>query len=87
MAAPERLNVLLSRARDGLILIGNSKTFLKSRTGKKTWEPLFEKLRHDHQIYEGFPVKCERHPDRKALIRTPRDFEEQCPDGGCQEPW
>lgn len=30
MMAPERLNVLLSRARNGLIMIGNSNTFTKS---------------------------------------------------------
>jgi hypothetical protein len=31
MVAPERLNVLLSRARNALVLVGNSETFLASR--------------------------------------------------------
>lgn len=42
MAAPERVNVLLSRARDVLIIVGNSETFLSSRTGQKMPEPTFE---------------------------------------------
>ena len=38
MSSPERLNVLLSRARTGLIIIGDSETFLKSRGGKEIWK-------------------------------------------------
>ncbi|KAJ8579472.1 P-loop containing nucleoside triphosphate hydrolase protein, partial [Rhizopogon salebrosus TDB-379] len=83
MKSPERLNVLLSRARDGLILIGNMDTF----EGKSTlWSQLFSILKQGAHIYEGFPVKCERHPSRKATLRAANDFDDQCPDGGCAEP-
>ncbi|KAK2742940.1 hypothetical protein FQN57_005070 [Myotisia sp. PD_48] len=86
MAAPERLNVLLSRARDGLIMIGNSDTFMNARNGKEVWRKLFDHLKqHDH-VYEGFPVRCEKHPSRTALLRSAEDFEVECPDGGCKEP-
>jgi superfamily I DNA and/or RNA helicase len=63
MAAPERLNVLLSRARDGLIMIGNSETFINARKGKEVWGELFDHLKQNDRIFEGFPVKCEKHPD------------------------
>ncbi|RPA83460.1 P-loop containing nucleoside triphosphate hydrolase protein [Ascobolus immersus RN42] len=86
MAAPERLNVLLSRARDALILIGNVHTFLKSPKGKPTWEPFIDLLKDRNQIFDGFPVKCERHPHKTALLARPEDFMEHCPDGGCKEP-
>lgn len=86
MAAPERLNVLLSRARNGLIMIGNPGTFLEARKGKETWKHLFDLLKRDGHIYDGFPVKCERHPDRKSVLRDIIDFESECPDGGCKEP-
>ena len=86
MAYPERLNVLLSRARNALIMVGNAQTFLKSPKGKDTWTPFFELLTSGGHIYEGFPVKCDRHTDRTALIREPVDFENECPDGGCKEP-
>lgn len=87
MAAPERLNVMLSRARDGLIVIGNSDTFMNARKGKEVWRKLFNHLKQNDHIYEGFPVKCEKHPDRTALLSSGEDFEMQCPDGGCTEPW
>lgn len=87
MAAPERLNVLLSRARNGLIMIGNSETFMNARKGGEVWRKLFDHMKENNHVYEGFPVKCEKHPDRTALLSSAEDFETQCPDGGCKEPW
>ena len=87
MAAPERLNVLLSRARDGLIIIGNYDTFLSSRMGKSTWQPLIDKLKSKGCVYDGLPVVCGRHPDRKAILKSPEDFNIMCPDGGCSDSW
>ena len=87
MAAPERLNVLLSRARNGLIMIGNSETFMNARKGREVWRKLFDYLKEKDHIYEGFPVKCEKHPNRIGLLCSPEQFESECPDGGCKEPW
>jgi len=87
MAAPERLNVLLSRARNALIMIGNIETFSEARKGHDTWSQLFGLLREDGHVYDGFPVKCERHTDRHNLLKEPGDFDHECPDGGCKEPW
>ncbi|KAL4903296.1 hypothetical protein BDW74DRAFT_54178 [Aspergillus multicolor] len=86
MSAPQRLNVLLSRARDVLIMIGNSKTFINSRKGKDVWKPFVDQLQTSGYLYDGLPVKCEQHPQRKAVLKTPADFDEKCPDGGCDEP-
>jgi len=87
MFSPERLNVLLSRARNALIMIGNMKTFSNARKGKDLWKTLFGLLRENGHIYEGLPVKCERHQDRTNLLKLPIEFDEECPDGGCKEPW
>ncbi|RXW16623.1 hypothetical protein EST38_g9231 [Candolleomyces aberdarensis] len=86
MYSPERLNVLLSRARNGLIMIGNSSTFKNSRKGKEVWTKLFNMLAEGEHIYEGLPVYCARHPDRKQILCKAEDFDEKCPDGGCIEP-
>lgn len=86
MVAPERLNVLLSRARKALIIIGDSKTFLASKRGVDTWRPFFDRLKEMNSIHDGLPVKCERHPDRQNVLKSPPDFDELCPDGGCSEP-
>ncbi|KAA1473256.1 P-loop containing nucleoside triphosphate hydrolase protein [Dentipellis sp. KUC8613] len=88
MYSSERVNVLLSRARNALIMIGNADTFLKARNpeGRRLWGNLFDMLKHDQHLYDGLPVKCERHLDRVATLAHPVDFDEQCPDGGCKEP-
>ncbi|KAJ3930107.1 MAG: P-loop containing nucleoside triphosphate hydrolase protein [Lentinula lateritia] len=85
MSAPERLNVLLSRARNGLIMIGNADTFTNARRGSELWTKFFGLLKRDRHIYEGFPIKCERHPDRMSLLREAIDFDMKTPDGGCLE--
>ncbi|PYH88610.1 AAA family ATPase [Aspergillus ellipticus CBS 707.79] len=86
MAAAERVNVLLSRARNALLMVGNADTFLKSRRSHITWDPLLKLLRENGHIYDGFPLQCERHPGRKVLVREPRGFHAECPDGGCLDP-
>ncbi|RFU29842.1 hypothetical protein B7463_g6507, partial [Scytalidium lignicola] len=84
--SPERLNVLLSRARDGLILIGDAETFIASKKGGALWNRFIDMLKAQKRIYDGLPVKCEQHPARLAILRSPEDFDKECPDGGCNEP-
>ena len=87
MDSPERLNVLLSRARNGFILIGNSQTFLHTKKGGALWRRLFNLFEKGPYIYRGFPVKCERHPGHIVLLKRATDFDNHCPDGGCTEEW
>ncbi|TGZ77525.1 NFX1-type zinc finger-containing protein 1 [Ascodesmis nigricans] len=86
MFSPERLNVLLSRARNGLIMIGNAETFAQSRKGGELWTKLFGLLKEGGHIYEGLPIVCHRHPDKKSILSYPAQFDEQVPDGGCIQP-
>jgi hypothetical protein len=65
----------------------NPDTFLNSRKGHELWTRFFDHLKGSGSIHDGLPVKCERHPDRKAFLRKPQDFDDECPDGGCKEPW
>jgi len=87
MSSPERLNVLLSRSRDGLILIGNTNTFRGTRKGKDLWTRLLTMLSQGNHIYEGLPIRCERHPNKTSILRQPEEFDVACPDGGCDAPW
>ncbi|KAL1795343.1 hypothetical protein ACET3X_007159 [Alternaria dauci] len=86
MSSPQRVNVLLSRARNALIMIGNADTFMNSRKGKEVWVPLMDQLKRDGRVYDGFPVKCEQHPEKTALLTEKEHFDTVCPDGGCSEP-
>lgn len=87
MRAPERLNVLISRARDALIMIGNAETFINAKNGREEWIRLLNNLKKKGRIYDGFPLRCLKHPDNTTTARTPADFDMYCPDGGCAEPW
>lgn len=87
MFSPERVNVMLSRARNGLIMIGNVATFLKSRNAGQAWTPLMHCLREKGHLYDGLPIQCQQHPHKQALLKTAQDFDVECPDGGCSEPW
>ncbi|KAF5983131.1 hypothetical protein FBULB1_3920 [Fusarium bulbicola] len=84
--ARERLVVLLSRARNGMILFGNMETFMKSKKGGKMWTQYFDALKLNNSVFDGVPIHCERHPETSMLLKLPEDFDKKCPDGGCAEP-
>ena len=46
-----------------------------------------EHLKEYGNIYDGLPVVCSQHPYRRPLLKTPADFDIECPDGGCDRPW
>lgn len=116
---PQRVNVLLSRARDGLILVGNPNCLLgRQGTLRDSGETLTYKIGnqtvHKHEqilVYPreasrdqianaarsgstwevvlkhipalpGFPARCQRH-GQENVLRSPGQFEELTPDGGC----
>ncbi|KAL7793693.1 P-loop containing nucleoside triphosphate hydrolase protein [Trichoderma ceciliae] len=83
LVARERLVVLLSRARNGIILFGNMNTFLASRKGNELWKSYFDALKEKGFLFDGLPVHCEQHADRSAILQKPEDFDQHCPDGGC----
>ena len=86
LSSHERLNVLLSRAKNGMILIGNAGTFLDARKGKELWRKFLSLLKDGSHVYNGLPVQCAQHPDRKSILCCPEDFDRESPDGGCDEP-
>lgn len=59
---------------------------MKSKKGKETWVPFFESMKVKSHLYDGVPVRCERHPEKAFLLKEPADFDRCCPDGGCAEP-
>lgn len=87
MRAPERLNVLVSRARNALIMIGNAETFMNAKNGREEWTRLFDHLKSKGRIHDGFPIQCQKHPGTAVVVRNPDDFEMYSPDGGCALPW
>jgi len=83
----QRVNVLLSRAKHGMYLLGNSKTLRLSQKGKHVWNPLIEIFENTGNIVESFPTVCQLHPnDGISYCTTLQDFRIQRPNGGCCRP-
>ncbi|RGB37021.1 hypothetical protein C1646_652342, partial [Rhizophagus diaphanus] len=78
-----RTNVLLSRARKGMYLIGNSE--LMAMKSKEMWAPVINILHGRNQVGFGIPIVCNKHPYYKNTIVDPDQFEQISPDGGCYE--
>lgn len=81
------MNVLLSRARYGMFLVGDSSTLLRSKKGRDVWEPILEQLSLAGRVMKGLPTTCQLHPnDAPIPLSCPSDFRKFRPNGGCSRP-
>jgi len=81
-----RVNVLLSRARHGMVILG-CESFLRtvsSAEAQSVWVNVLDRI-GPSRIYRGFPAFCTSH-QVKSLPSTPAEFDSMCPDGGCATP-
>ena len=55
---PERINVLLSRARHGLVLVGNAHTLrsAKSQAARQRWGQVLDHLQSVDAVVTGLPA-------------------------------
>ncbi|CAK7266776.1 hypothetical protein SEPCBS57363_002262 [Sporothrix epigloea] len=78
-----RINVLLSRARHGMYILGNSDTY----SGIPMWQSVMTALNADNNMGPSFPLQCPRHPERAFEASLPDHFVQFAPDGGCPRPY
>lgn len=74
-----RINVLLSRAKHGMYLIGNSKTYGHI----DMWDQVLSLLDKDGNIGSQLELQCPRHPNTPILVSQPDHFLQFSPEGGC----
>ncbi len=84
---PERINVLLSRARDAMIILGNA-TCLRNAShpeGRRHWQHVLDQqLAPGGHIFAGLPAQCQQHGQAiTPLLDSPAAFLQRSPDGGC----
>ncbi|KAL8794129.1 MAG: hypothetical protein Q9195_003314 [Heterodermia aff. obscurata] len=72
-----RINVLLSRARHGMYIIGNSYT----ASSVKMWDDVVRILKDNERIGTRLALCCPRHPNTQIKVRTPDDFAVMSPEG------
>jgi len=76
-----RINVLLSRAKHGMYLIGNTDTY----DSVDMWHRVIGMLRSKCSVGKSIDLCCPRHPDKVMQVREPDDFARFSPEGGCRE--
>lgn len=79
----ERVTVLLSRAKHGMIILGSTDT-LRNSKASSVWEPILLLLDESNSILKGIPSYCQRHPEDSVFLTKPKDFPMFRPNGGCQ---
>lgn len=81
LRTPNRINVLLSRAQQGMYLIGNSATY----SNVPMWQQVIDMLRTRDYIGACLELCCPRHTETPIQIQYPDDFTRLSPEGGCRE--
>ncbi|KAI1090551.1 P-loop containing nucleoside triphosphate hydrolase protein [Rostrohypoxylon terebratum] len=79
MANTNRINVLLSRAKHGMYIFGNSTTY--GAVGM--WSKVIHMLNENGNIGTSLPLQCPRHKDTLIEVSDFKDFAQLSPDGGC----
>ncbi|PYH91620.1 P-loop containing nucleoside triphosphate hydrolase protein [Aspergillus ellipticus CBS 707.79] len=76
-----RINVLLSRAKHGMYVIGNSAT-----SGHvPMWRQVVDILKENGNFGTSLELQCPRHPDSPILVSNPNHFVQYSPEGGCDK--
>ncbi|KAL1622231.1 hypothetical protein SLS56_008850 [Neofusicoccum ribis] len=77
-----RANVSLTRAKHGMFIFGNRKTF----ETLPFWNHVTSILEETSSIGRALQIECPRHPDKHIQVCHPEDFSLVSPNGGCKEP-
>lgn len=78
LRTPNRINVLLSRAKHGMYIIGNS---LTSRS-VEMWDSVIRILESEGNIGSNLELACPRHPETPISVSNPNHFSRFSPEGG-----
>jgi hypothetical protein len=78
---------MLSRAKIGMYMVGNSETLCSSKTGRSLWVPLINYMKEYGFYMEGVPSYCQLHPKSivSLTVTNTKAFRMQRPNGGCTE--
>ncbi|XP_067944854.1 NFX1-type zinc finger-containing protein 1-like [Watersipora subatra] len=82
VAIENRVCVSLSRARDGMFVFGNMELF---RRRQGLWKKVITDAEEAEVLGNTILVSC-RHRKSPAQLKSPEDFQNYAPDGGCTRP-
>ncbi|GJE94480.1 P-loop containing nucleoside triphosphate hydrolase protein [Phanerochaete sordida] len=80
LKSENRTNVALSRAREGLYILGNARDL---RLRSPMWRSILSILDEGDCVGDHLPIACQRHQDQLERISKPGQLPRIAPDGGC----
>lgn len=80
LKVPNRINVLLSRAKHGMYIIGDTGTASKV----PTWQSVIEMLKDSDSLGSKLQLSCSHHPEAVISVSSAKDFQSESSDGGCR---
>ncbi|KAI0812709.1 P-loop containing nucleoside triphosphate hydrolase protein [Irpex lacteus] len=80
LRSENRINVALSRAREGLYILGNAADFSSK---SKMWNDVIKRLDSAGCVGDALPIACQQHPNIVQYISRPGELPGISPDGGC----
>eukprot|EP00210_Caulerpa_lentillifera_P007090 g6783.t1 len=78
-----RINVLLSRAKEGMYILGNVESLLNC-TKSDMWKDVIAMMEQEDCIGPALEIQCQNHPDQRNKIFHWEDFQRIASGGGCQ---
>ncbi|XP_066151300.1 NFX1-type zinc finger-containing protein 1-like isoform X2 [Euwallacea fornicatus] len=81
LSVENRVCVALSRAKEGLYMMGNIKLLM---TCSLLWRKIYLTLKKQNSVGFHLPLQCEQH-STVIKIRSPEQFYKLSPNGGCEE--
>ncbi|KAL7946681.1 P-loop containing nucleoside triphosphate hydrolase protein [Trichoderma barbatum] len=79
LSTSNRINVLLSRAKHGMYIIGNSSTYYNV----PMWEDVIDMLTASGCMGTSLELQCHRHPNTPILVSEADHFKQFSPESGC----
>ncbi|KXX75859.1 NFX1-type zinc finger-containing protein 1 [Madurella mycetomatis] len=79
LSTSNRINVLLSRAKHGMYILGNSTMY----GGVPMWAKVLDILQASGRIGTRLELQCPRHPNKPVAVSEPDHFLQFSPEGGC----
>eukprot|EP00775_Hariotina_reticulata_P004273 gene4273-4526_t len=80
---PERINVLLSRAKHGMVIVGSAKCLRNASSidARKHWGVVLDLLEASGSMFSGLPAVCQQHGRSLGLLDSPEAFSLHAPGG------
>ncbi|KAK3935981.1 hypothetical protein QBC46DRAFT_420645 [Diplogelasinospora grovesii] len=82
LSTSNRINVLLSRAKHGMYIIGNSKTY----SNVPMWVDVISMMQKESNLGTALELQCPRHPATPILVSHWDHFAQFAPESGCNLP-